>query len=268
MIGKQREPLLLSEGDVESIHEQLFKDYKGTADPIDTPGVRSHDLLSSACARPATSLGAHRKYPTAEMATAALAHSIVNNHPFHNGNKRTALVSMLVLLDAYGLTLTCSDDDLFRFILRVAQHRLVPREWPDRPDREVLEMASWLRENTRSVQRGERPIKWHRLRRILAEHNCICEKAKNVGNRMNIYRDVAEKKRFGRVATTKRLHVQVQYGDDGREVERNTLKHIRQSLLLDEEHGIDSAVFYEGEETTAGDFILRYRRILGRLARL
>jgi len=230
--------------------------------------VRSPDLLASACSRPLTAHGDILKYPTVEMAASALAHSLVHNHPFWNGNKRTALVAYLVFLDTHAMTVTCGDDDLFRFILKAAQHRLVPRDWPELADRETLAMAEWTRANSRVLQRGERPLKWHKFRRILSEHNCTCEQARNVGNRMNIFREVDYAGIFGIGRRKKTLRVQVAYGDEGREVDRDLIKHVRAQLWLDEDHGVDSGAFYESEPRPAGEFILRYRGILGRLARL
>lgn len=267
-VGRERPLTYLSEDEVFAIHEQLFADYLTTIDPIDTPGVSSQNLLSSACSRPRTSRGSVRKYPTAEMAAAALAHSLVHNHSFWNGNKRTALVAYLVFLEANGLMVTCNDHSLFQFILRVAQHRMVPRDWSELPDREVLKMAEWTRDNSRAILRGERPMRWHRFRRILAENGCRCEQAKGVGNRMNIYREVEVAGLFGLGRRRKRLRVQVAYGDEGRQVDRGTLKFVRAQLEFDEEHGVDSGAFYEGEPITAGQFILRYKGILKRLAQL
>lgn len=267
-VGKQRDLRFLSVGEVCGIHQQLFDDFATSDNPIDTPGVRSEDLLASACARPQTSSGDTLKYPTVEMAASAMAHSLVNNHPFWNGNKRTALVAYLVFLDEHGFAPTCDDEELFRFILRVAQHRLVPREWPDRADREVLAMAEWTRGHTRTIARGERTIKWHRLKRVLADYGCTCEQAKNVGNRMNITRVFDTKVLFGLTTRKRTLHVQVTYGDDGREVDKNALRKLRAELELDEAHGVDSSAFYDGDPRPAGEFILQYRRILRRLAQL
>lgn len=270
IIGRSRDKDLrfLTEAEVLAIHQQLFDDFQYTDNPIDTPGARSHDLLASACSRPQTGHAGELKYPTVEMAAAALAHSLVNNHAFWNGNKRTALVAYLVFLDEHGLVTTASEEELFRFILRAAQHRLVPRDWPDRADREVLAMSEWTRANTRLISRGERIIKWHRLRRVLSEYGCRCEQAKNVGNRMNITRDIEVPRRFGFGSRTQTLHVQATYGDEGREVDRNALRKLRTALLLDEEHGVDSAAFYDGDPRPVGEFILEYRRILRRLAKL
>ena len=114
----------LREEEIEAIHEALTEAFLESGDPIFPPGVRDYDLLSSASHRPFTSIGDHLKYPTLEMASAALFHSVVQNHAFHNGNKRTGLVSLLAMLDENDRVLTCSEQDLFRFTLLVAQHGL------------------------------------------------------------------------------------------------------------------------------------------------
>jgi death-on-curing family protein len=118
MVGHERKVRLLSEEEVEAIHWELVRDFAQDADPIDPPGVRSPDLLASAVFRQHTALGEQTKYPTVEMAAAALFHAIVHDHPFFNGNKRTALVAMLVLLDENGVMPTCDEDELFRLVLR------------------------------------------------------------------------------------------------------------------------------------------------------
>ncbi|MHC4177151.1 MAG: Fic family protein [Planctomycetota bacterium] len=92
VVGHERPLRILSYDEVVDVHDSLVRDFANHHDPIEPPGVRSEVLLQSAVNRPKTSLGRARKYPAAEMAAAALVHSLVHNHPFHNGNKRTALV--------------------------------------------------------------------------------------------------------------------------------------------------------------------------------
>jgi death-on-curing protein len=201
------------------------------------------------------------------MAAAALLHSVALNHAFHNGNKRTAVVSILVLLDENGMQLTCNEDELFKLVLLVAQHRLVPRGANERADREVMEIARWIKEHSRRLEHGERVLKWVRLRRILAAFECWTEFSGGVGNRITVYRRVVVPRRFGRTRECT-LHTQVYYGGEGTDVERNTVTKIRRELELDDDHGIDSRGFYNMEVRPAVDFIVTYRKSLSRLARL
>lgn len=257
----------LTAEDVTAIHEELVADFATTPDPLDPPGVRSIQLLESAVHRPQTSLGGHLKYPTVEMAGAALLHALVHDHPFHNGNKRTALVSLLVFLDENGVTLTCDEDALFKMVLQLAQHAIAEGPRQELPDREVLAVAQWIRQNSRLLEKGDRAIPWRRLRQILSSYGCSFEFA-TVGNRINITRPVVKHTRLLGRRRDIVLKTQAHYGDAGREVDRTAINHIRKDLELDDEHGIDSAAFYESAAIAGSDFIVRYRKTLRRLARL
>jgi death-on-curing family protein len=264
-IGHARACRLLTAEQLMRIHFALVEDFAGTSDPIEPAGVRSDDLLGSAVHRPSTVIDGIEKYPTVEMAAAALLHGIVHNHPFHNGNKRTGLVAMLVFLDENGLTLTCEEDELFKLVLRLAQHSLVRARRRDLADSEVLEVAAWLRGRSRLVAKGDRPLKWHKLKRVLASHGCTFS-FPAVGNKINISRTVLMQTIFGREKLA--LSVQVGYRDDGSDSERSTIHMIRRELRLDDEHGVDSAAFYDDEGMSASEFIVRYRKILRRLAHM
>lgn len=106
--GHKRSLRWLTEDEVLKIHNMLVEDFAGRENPIDPPGVRSADLFASALFRPKTAIGNTLKYSTVETSAAALLHSIIQDHPFHNGNKRTGLVAMLVFLDENGLFPTCN----------------------------------------------------------------------------------------------------------------------------------------------------------------
>lgn len=257
----------LSEEDLLRIHAALAKDFEDSKDPIEPPGVRSDHLIGSTVSRPLTAIGDRLKYPTAELAAAALMHSVVHNHCFFNGNKRTGLVAMLVFLDSNSRIVTCDERALFRFTLRLAQHRLIPRHYDQRDDREVLAAAQWIRSNSRAVNKGERPIPGHRLKGILRDFGCEYSAAPGRGNRLDIRRTVSVSTGRLRRHRDRVLRTQIQYASDGQEIARNTIHKVRDDLWLDEEHGIDSHAFYEAE-ATPDDFIQTYRTLLRRLGKL
>jgi prophage maintenance system killer protein len=95
----------LTAEDVLTIHEYLINDFAATSDPISPPGVRSVALLESAVGRQHTGTGSTLKYPDPIDNAATLLYGVCLDHPFHNGNKRTALVAMLVHLDKNHLCL-------------------------------------------------------------------------------------------------------------------------------------------------------------------
>src|SRR5262245_34128890 len=114
----------LSENDVLAIHNELVKVFAIEADPIFPPGPRDNTLLGSAVSRPQTALGGIDKYKSVEAKAAALFHSLVKNHAFHNGNNRTALVSLLVFLEQNERRLEVGDDELFDFVVSIANGRI------------------------------------------------------------------------------------------------------------------------------------------------
>ena len=76
-IGVRRSLTFLTGDGLRGIHDALVADFALTEDPIFPPGVKSPNLVSSAVHRPQTSMGNEFKYPTVEMAAAALLHSVV-----------------------------------------------------------------------------------------------------------------------------------------------------------------------------------------------
>ncbi len=91
---------------------------------------RLHNLegLESAVVRPAN----YRHYRDADLAlqAAALAHGIAERQVFIDGNKRTAVLSMLYFLEDNGSALSASEDQLFDWMIRLA-HGWGPDELGD-----------------------------------------------------------------------------------------------------------------------------------------
>jgi death-on-curing protein len=89
------------------------------------PGVREPGLIGSAVARPGTSVFGADAYPGLWAKAAALMHSIVANHPFVDGNKRTGLVAAVVFLARNGVDVSRLDEDTaFDLVVAVADGSL------------------------------------------------------------------------------------------------------------------------------------------------
>jgi death-on-curing protein len=77
------------------------------------PGLlRDFGLLESAVFRPQTTVGGEDAYPDLVTKAAALFHSICRNHAFVNGNKRTAVVALVVFCRLNGAVLEAEDGEL------------------------------------------------------------------------------------------------------------------------------------------------------------
>jgi death-on-curing protein len=83
-------------------------------------GVRDVGLLKAAVARPDATFGGQDLYPAVFYRSAALMESLARNHPFLDGNKRTAIVATGIFLELNGFRLQTTQKELERFTLDVA----------------------------------------------------------------------------------------------------------------------------------------------------
>lgn len=83
--------------------------------------VRDIGLLSSALARPSSSMFGVEAYPELEVKGAALLSSLSQNHPLFDGNKRFSWVLTLTFLEMNGVAIDMDTDVAFELILRTAQ---------------------------------------------------------------------------------------------------------------------------------------------------
>lgn len=149
----------LTAQEILDIHNELVVFFEKDGDPIAPPGPRDVGLIESAAERPKTGLGSHDKYTSVEAKAAALFHSLVKNHAFHNGNKRTALVSMAWFLDQNERRLEVEDDDLFATVTAVADGRVPGTEAPKNTDDFVQKIEAWIRDHTTTRQHQARAMK-------------------------------------------------------------------------------------------------------------
>ncbi|MBE0410909.1 MAG: type II toxin-antitoxin system death-on-curing family toxin [Anaerolineales bacterium] len=105
-------------------------------------GVRDLSMLLSAVGRPQTSFDNRDLYPDLFMKAAALMDSLINNHPFLDGNKRTGIAAAALFLQANGYRLEISNMQLEKFTLEVA-----------RSEHTIEEIAAWLQKNASFVDK-------------------------------------------------------------------------------------------------------------------
>ena len=119
---------------VEDIHE-LHRELEDAF--VLSSGVRDKNLLASAVNAPFQTFMGSDLYPFLYDKAAQLCYGIANNHPFTDGNKRTALHSMYVYLIINGFDIAASQQEVENLIINVAAGNMTNTE-----------LAEWLRENT------------------------------------------------------------------------------------------------------------------------
>ena len=118
-------------GDVKVIHDDEIDESKGSH------GLGDAELLQSAVLRPRQTFSGVELYPDLPSKAAALFESLICNHPFVDGNKRTAVAVVETFLDVNGAEFGPSDDEFERFTLGVAGG-----------DYRTEEIAAWFRSHT------------------------------------------------------------------------------------------------------------------------
>ncbi|WP_336518560.1 type II toxin-antitoxin system death-on-curing family toxin [Pollutibacter soli] len=105
---------MISVQDVEQIHQVLISKFGGSQ------GIRDRQALESALSRPFQTFDGIDLYPDVITKGASLLESILINHPFVDGNKRTAYVVLRVFLLINGKDIHDSEDNKYELIINVA----------------------------------------------------------------------------------------------------------------------------------------------------
>jgi death-on-curing protein len=107
----------LSKEEVISAHYFMMK----RMNDAEQAGVKDHGLLESAVHRPQQSLFGEDAYPTLFDKAASFLESLVKNHCFHNGNKRTAYLVTKSFLMLNGYHLRMDREYAVEFIVDIAK---------------------------------------------------------------------------------------------------------------------------------------------------
>lgn len=104
----------------EQIHKILIDRFGGSH------GIRNQGALLSALSRPFQTFDGKELYVTPIQKAAALIESILVNHPFIDGNKRTGYVLMRLLLIENSYDIQASQDEKYQFVVRIASGCRLP----------------------------------------------------------------------------------------------------------------------------------------------
>ncbi len=100
--------------------------------------------MVSAAGRPQATYEGNDLYPDLFTKAAALVHSLVQNHPFVDGNKRTGIAAAALFLQANGLRLIAAIPEVAAFTLSVSMGK-----------QDVPDIAAWLEKYSEAILSGE-----------------------------------------------------------------------------------------------------------------
>jgi death-on-curing protein len=122
---------MISLEDILLLHEFSIQDFGGAS------GVRDIGMLESAVSRLFQTFGGEELYPSPYEKAAALAESLIKNHPFIDGNKRTGVLAMIALLKEYNKDLNVENKDLYSFTISISTG-----------ETKFEKIVDWLKKNT------------------------------------------------------------------------------------------------------------------------
>ncbi len=117
-----------------AIHDNQIELYGGTH------GIRELSLLESAVMRPQTTFAGRDLYPTLFEKAAVLMHSLVMNHPFIDGNKRTGTVSALTFFEINGFKISSKQEELKHLSLKLESKRI-----------NLQDLADWFKKHSKKI---------------------------------------------------------------------------------------------------------------------
>ena len=106
--------IYLNKNQIIKIQRQIIREFGGIS------GIRDESILDSALANPLQTFAGQDLYYGISEKIVRLGYSIIKNHPFLDGNKRTGLHSMLILFHLNGFNIKISHEKLTSIIMKVA----------------------------------------------------------------------------------------------------------------------------------------------------
>lgn len=228
-------------------------------------GVKSVSILGSTLGRQMTSSVSRVKWKKPEEVCATLFFGLIKNHPFHDANKRTAILTLLLHLHKIGKTITASQKEFEELALDIASDGLRLRKkyqkFDTQDDPEVRFIADFLHRNTREIDKRYYPITYQELNRLLKHYDCSLENPHD--NYIDVVKNVEEIKFFKKQKVPKKL-LNIGFPGWKRQMNLKALKEVLKATGLTAENGIDSKVFFKDADPLAA-FIDEYKSLLWRL---
>ena len=106
---------MIKQEDILKIHKLLIDQFGGSH------GIRDESSLNSAINRPFATFDQQELYPEPVDKAAAILESIVTNHPFIDGNKRTGYVLARLLLLKSGLDIKATHEEKYKMVIAVSK---------------------------------------------------------------------------------------------------------------------------------------------------
>lgn len=228
-------------------------------------GPKSVNLLHSALSRQFVSFGGQSKWNDRIMICATLMYGLIKNHPFHDANKRTAFLTVLLHLQKIGRTPIASQEEFEDFTVDISDSQLSKYNGYEKiegagVDKDIGFMASFLKKSSRHIDLQTKTITYNELNSLIGKRGMYLDNPKN--NRIDLIRRV---ELDGSHLTSPKRIAKIGFHGWSREVSKRDIDIVREASKLDARHGYDSQSFFNGMDDPLM-LIEKYKEPLERLA--
>ncbi|TSC68696.1 MAG: death-on-curing family protein [Parcubacteria group bacterium Gr01-1014_56] len=128
--------------EIQYIAHSLAQELMTQTEPIPPFDTRFPDRLESCLKTPFQTFQNKSLYPSFNAKAAILFYFMIKNHPFQNGNKRVAVVTLYYFLGENGRDLEVGNIELYEFAKRIAASD------PKKKDEVVFEIREFIKKHT------------------------------------------------------------------------------------------------------------------------
>lgn len=236
-------------------------------------GIKDINIFVSTVERQFTGFEEYTVYETAYEQIATLCYGIIKNHPFYDGNKRTAFLCTLLQLHKMGRIIKVAEKEFEDLMVDIADGAILKKsalkgmvkKRLSHP--EIRFLGRYLEKNSRKRDRMTKTIKFRQLRQIV-ESNGFTFRNPNKGSIDLVHIETTTKTRFlfgDKVEKKETVLATIAYHGEGVDVPENTVKEIRQRCGLTDQDGFDVEVLLRDAQPTF-QLIKSYKAALQNLA--
>lgn len=239
--------LAISTDDVLRAHYLICDYFEAENNTKSVYGLRDEGLLISAVHRQATEFGGIPKWNDQFAVGASLFYGLNKNHAFHDGNKRTALLSLLLYIHRINRVPTLAQRELEDLTVHVAANQLsekYPRfeKFIKKPDPVISFIADFIRRHTRKRDTSYYSLTYEEFNARLRPYGYCLDRPR--GNHINVF-----KIRTGLLGNKQPKRIfQIGFPGWKKQINLKAAKETLKACNLTPENGIDSHVFFlDGE---------------------
>lgn len=275
----------LTTDNILELHDVLCKNYEllPEMEPVSPTGVKNNDMLESAISRQLVGAGDYFKYSSVFSNCATLVFGLVQNHSFHNGNKRIGFLALIKHLycngyiikpgirhnEIYELLRTLADSDStleshankYNYLTQFYKQfpNIKKSKWGH--DVQIQYLTSWLRLNTehKNTKFKFKTLPINDLVSFLRTKDLETQftgKYLTISKKVSFVNKLLGKKVFRKSYSVK----------DSKSIGLSQVEQIRNDFSISFLDGVDNSSFYD-ESNMLNDEITSYKRIIYRLAK-